>query len=555
MGAGASIGDHVESLHTNLDHVEETLNELDDPERFKLLSEGERKSILKRLFNIMNKAHSLLDESGVTMEETYFDYLGPGKTRPNKTKAEELLDEVEMEAAVDDELNTLLFEFVEVYGAGDEEVDERVVSLFSRPEFNPSVVDSFGNSLIIKGIQENNDAFVQIALNFGVDPNLCNSAGVTALHLVCYVSTYDFDKAKLLCENGAEPALAVTSTGLTPLHYAVETRDPDIIKLLLDAGASPSVEGLESKTPLDYAEMCRADDVEHDGKASDGIVKIISMLEEAAAAETETTKAIDAQLHTASRERSKSMMKRGRRRASVSASGIAAMKMAELSQDDSKGNETRDASTTGSGMSEEELAKLKEENKKFHDVEAEAEELRKQNEELQRQAKELREMKAKMRNSKGESEELQEMRVKMEKALLEREVSRKQHEAKKIDEERLQKELEKQAREKEMLKQQLDAAKQQAASAGEDAANAAALESLVKDLSTKVEEAKKKNEETTRDLRREQEKRKELYNEVEDLKGKIRVFARIRPLNSKERKQGKISSFMKLNCIFNFSTF
>ena len=64
------------------------------------------------------------------MADVYF-----GNTRPNKTKAEELIVEVEMEAAVDDEINTLLFEFVEVYGLGAAEVDERVVSLFSRPDF------------------------------------------------------------------------------------------------------------------------------------------------------------------------------------------------------------------------------------------------------------------------------------------------------------------------------------------------------------------------------------------------------------------------------------
>jgi head-tail adaptor len=58
-------------------------------------------------------------------------------------------------------------------------------------------------------------------------------------------------------------------------------------------------------------------------------------------------------------------------------------------------------------------------------------------------------------------------------------------------------------------------------------------------LSEKVEQANKKNEDTTRDLKKEQQQRKQLYNEVEDLKGKIRVFARIRPLNSKERQQGK----------------
>ena len=58
MGAGASIGDHVESLHTNLDHIEETLVSLDEPESFKKLSEIERATILKRLFNIMQKAHN-----------------------------------------------------------------------------------------------------------------------------------------------------------------------------------------------------------------------------------------------------------------------------------------------------------------------------------------------------------------------------------------------------------------------------------------------------------------------------------------------------------------
>jgi len=211
MGAGASLEDHAKSIHGNLDQIEETLVALDDPDIVNKFGEEERQRVLERIQQI----HDMVADK----------YFGgsPGKTRPNKTKAEELIDEVEMEAAVDDEINTLLFEFVEVYSLGDEDVDERVVALFSRPEFCPSVVDSFGNSLVVKGIQEDNDSFVQLALNFGVDPNLCNSgtfcvlfffpdcnspissssvlsfpfpfpfrcsAGVTALHLVCYCGMY-----------------------------------------------------------------------------------------------------------------------------------------------------------------------------------------------------------------------------------------------------------------------------------------------------------------------------------------------------------------------------
>jgi hypothetical protein len=534
MGAGASIGDHVESLHTNLDHIEETLVSLDEPESFKKLSEIERATILKRLFNIMQKAHTLLDETGGTMAETYFGDLGPGKTRPNKTKAEELIDEVEMEAAVDDEINTLLFEFVEVYGAGDKEVDERVISLFSRPEFNAGIVDSFGNSLVVKGIQEDNDAFVQLALNFGVDPNLCNSAGVTALHLVCYVATYDIDKARMLCENGAQPALAVTSTGLTPLHYAVETRDPQIVELLLGAGASPTIEGLENKTPMDYAKMCEQDDIEHDGKPTEGILAVIKLLAAAADEETETTKAIDTQLHNASRERSKSIMKMRRR--SISVNGMAAQTLKELTADNAKDDQTRDVSLASSGasMSSSELAALKAENKKFRETAAEAELLRKQNEELQRQAKELREMKAKIRSGATDQQnELEKIKAKMEEQLRQSAIAEKAHQ------DHIQKTLEDQENEKKRLQDQLNAAKLAAESAGANAANAAALVSQVKELSEKVEQANKKNEDTTRDLKKEQQQRKQLYNEVEDLKGKIRVFARIRPLNSKERQQGK----------------
>ena len=58
MGAGAStssVGVHIESIHMNLDNMENTLMELEQSFSFKHM-EAEREKILKRLFKIMEKA-------------------------------------------------------------------------------------------------------------------------------------------------------------------------------------------------------------------------------------------------------------------------------------------------------------------------------------------------------------------------------------------------------------------------------------------------------------------------------------------------------------------
>ena len=70
----------------------------------------------------------------------------------------------------------------------------------------------------VQAVQEKNSSFLKLALNYGVDANTPNSAGVTALHLVCYVESYDYEVAHILVSSGAQPALAVTSAGLTPLN-------------------------------------------------------------------------------------------------------------------------------------------------------------------------------------------------------------------------------------------------------------------------------------------------------------------------------------------------
>ena len=77
-----------------------------------------------------------------------------------------------------------------------------------------------------------------------------------------------------------------------------------------------------------------------------------------------------------------------------------------------------------------------------------------------------------------------------------------------------------------------------AASAGKDAEQSAALVAQVEKLTLQVKEVSKKNQDADKALKTAQDERKKMYNEVEDMKGKIRVFARIRPLNSREKKLG-----------------
>lgn len=41
--------------------------------------------------------------------------------------------------------------------------------------------------------------------------------------------------------------------------------------------------------------------------------------------------------------------------------------------------------------------------------------------------------------------------------------------------------------------------------------------------------------------KREEQKRKKIYNELQDLRGNIRVFCRVRPLSQEERENGEVS--------------
>ncbi|KAJ6785297.1 hypothetical protein PWT90_01097 [Aphanocladium album] len=79
--------------------------------------------------------------------------------------------------------------------------------------------------------------------------------GMTALHRCVYqrgqafVMSFLVDEAKVLID-------AVDLWGWTALHYAVRGLEPDIVQLLIDAGANPHKADLQGRTPTTLAQGC-----------------------------------------------------------------------------------------------------------------------------------------------------------------------------------------------------------------------------------------------------------------------------------------------------------
>jgi uncharacterized protein len=99
------------------------------------------------------------------------------------------------------------------------------------------------------------------ALKAGADIHATDKNGVTALHHA--VRFRSPAAVKTLIEHGANVNQACRRNGSTPLHRAVtQTGAPgtagragaakEIIKLLLEAGADPSLKNKSGKKPIDY---------------------------------------------------------------------------------------------------------------------------------------------------------------------------------------------------------------------------------------------------------------------------------------------------------------
>ena len=111
--------------------------------------------------------------------------------------------------------------------------------------------DAFGRSILHHASQAGHLALVKhMTDHLSMDVNLQDSSGETPLALAC--ATGSLVVAKHLLSKGASPSLRKEPDGTAPLHRAANAPSPELIDLLIDAGAEVAVAS-KTGTPLCWA--------------------------------------------------------------------------------------------------------------------------------------------------------------------------------------------------------------------------------------------------------------------------------------------------------------
>lgn len=97
----------------------------------------------------------------------------------------------------------------------------------------------------------------QILMNFGANPCLLtNDKRMTPIHLLVMRRKQNCECIKILIKNnraGQNPIESRTQENLTALHLAILNDQTELVKQLLDCGASPVAEGPNSYKPIHLA--------------------------------------------------------------------------------------------------------------------------------------------------------------------------------------------------------------------------------------------------------------------------------------------------------------
>jgi ankyrin repeat protein len=133
---------------------------------------------------------------------------------------------------------------------------------------NLNATNRNGYSALHFSVIREGSTMLEFLLKAGADPNLQNEQGYTALHMAAGApqANYGSDgrlsglnpgrsnpaKVKLLLTHKANPSLR-DNDGVTPLLYAVDQNDAQMVAQLLVAGSDPNNLDCEGNSPLDYA--------------------------------------------------------------------------------------------------------------------------------------------------------------------------------------------------------------------------------------------------------------------------------------------------------------
>lgn len=104
-----------------------------------------------------------------------------------------------------------------------------------------------GNTPLVTAASNQNSAIMSLLIERGADVNMRSKYGLSALDMACING--DIEKAKILLPhiNNINEANA---KGMTPLVYAVNQNNPELIRFLIEKGADPTLKAVDGSDAL-----------------------------------------------------------------------------------------------------------------------------------------------------------------------------------------------------------------------------------------------------------------------------------------------------------------
>lgn len=121
---------------------------------------------------------------------------------------------------------------------------------------NPDACITKGPPFIIGALQRDDDDMIRILLEYKANPNIKCKDGYTVLSNCAVekeVSSKKLAIAALLLDNKADPNVLVGSWGYTALHFAAERGNIELVCMLLNRHADPTIKNGYSQTPAHIA--------------------------------------------------------------------------------------------------------------------------------------------------------------------------------------------------------------------------------------------------------------------------------------------------------------
>mmetsp|Transcript_13922 Transcript_13922/g.20821 ORF Transcript_13922/g.20821 Transcript_13922/m.20821 type:complete len:274 (+) Transcript_13922:102-923(+) len=122
-----------------------------------------------------------------------------------------------------------------------------------------TAVNGYGNSALHEAIREDCEEISELLLAQGCDVNLPNHKGSTPFHFLCYheqATPGHLEFARKLVKHGAD-IHARDGRGMTPFLVCCSSGREDLIDLLLEEGADPTVRDGSGRSAHDIAEFHR----------------------------------------------------------------------------------------------------------------------------------------------------------------------------------------------------------------------------------------------------------------------------------------------------------